>query len=36
MGTNFGFVRLCPVLYTARKASWNVEGVEPGNQEGPG
>jgi len=21
---------------TARKASWNIEGVEPGNQEGPG
>ena len=23
-------------LYTARKASWNIEGVEPGNQQGPG
>jgi len=21
---------------SARKASWNIEGVEPGNQEGPG
>ena len=21
---------------TARKASWNIEGVEPGNQDGPG
>jgi len=22
-------------LYTALKPSWNLEGVEPGNQEGP-
>jgi len=29
----------CPYIrmkHTARKASWNIEGVEPGNQEGPG
>ena len=24
------------MYYPARKASWNVKGVEPGNQEGPG
>ena len=23
-------------IYTAQKASWNIEGAEPGNQEGPG
>jgi len=23
-------------VHTARKASWIIEGVEPGNQEGPG
>jgi len=27
---------LQPEFIAARKASWNIEGVEPGNQEGPG
>jgi len=27
---------VCDKVYTALKSSWNLAGVEPGDQEGPG